>query len=82
MLIWVYTSGVKTNGRSLSVLEYKKYLYYVQIKICMYLKRVWYVQRNNYVHKRMFFLYVQGKNMYIKECCWYVQEEKYVYKRM
>ena len=41
MVFSVYTSETKTNGRSLPVLEYlKRYLYYVQVKIGMYIKEL------------------------------------------
>src|ERR1051325_9317546 len=41
MVFSVYTSEMKTNGRSLSILEYlQRYLYYVQVKIGIYIKEL------------------------------------------
>ena len=53
MVFSVDTSEMKTNGRSLSVLEYlQRCSYYVQVRRCVH-KRIGYVQGNIYVHKRM-----------------------------
>ena len=55
MAFSVYTIETEMNDRCLSVFEYlQRYLYYVQVKICMYTKRIGYVQGNVYVHKKNF----------------------------
>ena len=57
----VYTSEMKTNGPKFVILEYlQRYLHYVQGKINMYIKRIGYVQGNNYVHKKNWDLHREG----------------------
>ena len=56
MFIWVYTSEVKTNDQSLSVLEYKKYLCYVQMKI-LYEKYLVCTKKNMYTKDYFVWVY-------------------------
>ena len=66
--VCVYTSEVKTNDRSLSVLEYLQKTsvlctsknYYVH-------KRIWYVQGNMYVHKKNWDLHREGGPWSVKK---------------
>ena len=63
-----YRQANENKRTKFVILEYlQRWLYYVQGKINMYIKRIGYVQGNNYVHKKNWDLHREGGPWSIKK---------------